>query len=207
MSDSQVRRRVIQRYTHMLQDTSNEGYQTVGWGSQNSQHRRFEVLSQIGDLRGKSILDVGCGLGAFHKWLLAQGIEHTYHGCDITEDMVARARAETGLETIYLGDTSQIPDDVAMQGFDYVFASGIFCFDPEGGLQAMLSSVTAMFALARAGVGFNSLSALADEQEADEFYAAPNECLKRCQQLSRMAVMRHDYHPADFTIYLYKANT
>lgn len=204
MDDPQVRQRVTQRYATMLREASSEGYRAVGWGSQASQHKRFEVLSEIGDLRGKTILDVGCGLGAFHSWLLEQGIEHSYHGCDITAEMVARARTRTGLETIYHGDVSELPQDVAEQGFDYVFASGIFCFNPEGGLPAMLSGVSKMFALARRGIGFNSLSALADAQEADEFYAAPDECLKQCQHLSRFAVMRHDYHPADFTTYLYK---
>ena len=36
---------------------------TVGWGSQQDQILRFEVLFRGFDPRGKTILDIGCGLG------------------------------------------------------------------------------------------------------------------------------------------------
>ncbi len=37
----------------------------VGWRSRENQELRFTDLTGIGDLKGKKILDLGCGLGCF----------------------------------------------------------------------------------------------------------------------------------------------
>ena len=36
---------------------------TVGWGTKSEQEMRFDVLCRGLDLRGKRVLDLGCGLG------------------------------------------------------------------------------------------------------------------------------------------------
>ncbi len=194
------RQLVSERFTSMVV-SEQDGFRAVGWGSHGSQMRRFEVMSQIAQLRGARILDVGCGLGAFHNWLTDNDFEHDYYGCDITLEMVKRARENTGLSTIYHGDLSMFSE---CEQFDYVFASGIFCFDVQGCHITMNKTVADMYALARKGVCFNTLSDLADSKEPDEFYANPARCLTDCQKLSRKVVLRHDYHPADFTVYLYR---
>ena len=35
----------------------------LGWKSDENQNIRFEILSQIGDMSGLSVLDLGCGHG------------------------------------------------------------------------------------------------------------------------------------------------
>ncbi|NVL90353.1 MAG: hypothetical protein HWN69_05065, partial [Desulfobacterales bacterium] len=44
-------------------------HEMVGWGSEESQKCRFGVLCQLDDLSGKSVLDVGCGLGDLYGYL------------------------------------------------------------------------------------------------------------------------------------------
>jgi SAM-dependent methyltransferase len=194
------------RYTALLAGADSD-HEAVGWGSAASQARRFEVLSEIGDLRGKTILDVGCGLGAFHDWLAARGIEHCYYGCDITEPMAERARDRTGLTTIWHCGIDNIAARSGLARFDYVFASGIFCFDVEGGHDAMIGTIAQMFALSEIGVGANSLSSLAVSKADTEFYAEPARALSDALVITRRSVLRHDYHPADFTLYLYRDQT
>ena len=46
------------------------------------------------DLRDKRILDLGCGFGWFARWAMAQGAASVL-GVDLSENMLARARAET----------------------------------------------------------------------------------------------------------------
>jgi SAM-dependent methyltransferase len=46
------------------------------------------------DLRGKSIVDLGCGFGWFCRWARANGAAHVL-GVDVSEKMLARARADT----------------------------------------------------------------------------------------------------------------
>ena len=55
---------ISETYNKMLADGANDA-ERVGWGSVDSQEKRFRVLMEIGDLDNNSILDVGCGLGAF----------------------------------------------------------------------------------------------------------------------------------------------
>jgi len=61
-----------------------------------------------------------------------------------------------------------------------------------------------MYALATTAVAFNSLSAWAPDQEAGEFYADPLQVVDLCRRLTPWVVLRHDYHPRDFTVYMYK---
>jgi SAM-dependent methyltransferase len=46
------------------------------------------------DLRGLDVLDLGCGFGWFCRWARQQGAAHVL-GVDVSEKMLARARADT----------------------------------------------------------------------------------------------------------------
>ncbi len=190
----------IRLYTNLLAKYGTD-VRSLNWGSVDSQRKRFEVLAAIGDLQGTSILDVGCGLGDFYSWLKQHGKDVDYFGIDITPQMVERARQRYPEVTF---ETGSILDVTFSRGFDYVFASGIFYlrnYEPEKYLH---NSIRKMFSNCRLGLGFNSLSLWADSYDENEFYADPAVVVNFCRSLSRKVVLRHDYHPADFTIYLYK---
>jgi hypothetical protein len=68
----------------------------------------------------------------------------------------------------------------------------------------MQSMIERMFALATRAVAFNSLSTWSSDQQAGEFYADPLQTVQFCRELTPWVVLRHDYHPRDFTVYLYK---
>ena len=55
-------------YNKMLINGINDA-ERVGWGSTDSQDKRFSVLTEIGDLDNRTILDVGCGLGAYFDYI------------------------------------------------------------------------------------------------------------------------------------------
>ena len=94
-----------------------EGVKSLGWGSDYSQKKRFDILLDIGVDINDSVLDVGCGYGDFSKNFV------DYLGIDLREDAIKMARnkysdAKFELKSIYdINDT-----------YDWVFASGIFCF-------------------------------------------------------------------------------
>jgi hypothetical protein len=60
------------------------------------------------------------------------------------------------------------------------------------------------FRVCKKGVAFNSLSVWAENKEEGEFYADPLNTLGFCSRLIKKVVVRHDYLPNDFTVYLYK---
>ncbi|MCS6243443.1 MAG: class I SAM-dependent methyltransferase [Opitutus sp.] len=178
-----------------------EGPLAVNWGSQAGQDRRFAVLAGIGDMTGCRVLDVGCGLGGFYDWQLRQGLGLDYVGVDITPGMIEAARLR------HPGVDFQVANVLATDPgqFDYVIASGIFYLrqhEPEAFLERM---VTRLFGLARRGVAVNSLSTWSPRRDAGEFYADPVHTLEFCRSLTSAVVLRHDYHPGDFTLYLHQA--
>jgi ubiquinone/menaquinone biosynthesis C-methylase UbiE len=52
------------------------------------------LQAMLPDLRGLSLLDLGCGFGWFCRWARRQGASHVL-GIDVSERMLARARADT----------------------------------------------------------------------------------------------------------------
>ncbi len=53
----------------------------------------FEELLAGTTLHGRTVLDAGCGYGAFSKWASARGANVV--SCDIAERLVRRASADT----------------------------------------------------------------------------------------------------------------
>lgn len=191
-----------QRYQQLFNE-HGISHKTLDWGSQEGQHLRFKILSEIGNLNGKSILDVGCGLGDFHGWLVDHNIKADYTGIDLTPALVEQARKSHPGLTFIQG--SILDESVLVRRqFDFVFASGIFATYKVGANSWQEGAVARMWNLATEGVAFNTLSSWASDQDADEYYAEPGEVLNACRKLTRWVVLRHDYHPRDFTVYLLK---
>ena len=60
--------------------------------SKRTQRMRFEVFVSFHDLRGKSVLDVGCGVGDLCGHLQERGIDCEYTGFDVSPEMIRRCR-------------------------------------------------------------------------------------------------------------------
>jgi SAM-dependent methyltransferase len=83
------------------------------------------ALEALGDLRGKKLLDLGCGAGETSVYLALQGAE--VHACDIAEEFlkVAERLAEkhgTKIHTLR-SDSAKLP--FADGTFDLVFGNGV----------------------------------------------------------------------------------
>lgn len=175
----------------------------LNWGSQESQRLRFSILVQVGQLSGASVLDVGCGMGDLYSWLKERGTEVEYTGADITPAMIRIAQQRFPKARFEKINLLNVCDDRIGQ-YDFVVASGIFTHRQVAPFDFLKAMVSKMFSLCKNAVAFNSLSSWAPEQEPDEFYADPLTTVAFCRTLTRWVVLRHDYHPRDFTVYMYK---
>ena len=184
-------------YTNTLKN-KKDNHESVGWGSKISQIKRFNVLSQIvPDFKNLNILDVGCGVGHLLDYLLENDFSGKYQGIDILQEMIdiSKERHPAGLfkkqELQFIGD----------ENFDYIWMSGIFTLADDVVLE---NTILNAFRVCKLGIAFNSLSSWASQKEAGEFYADPIKTLDFCSGLTKNVVLRHDYLPHDFTIYMYK---
>jgi len=193
-------KRTISLYQKLLEE-HGETYRALDWGSRESQQKRFEVLAGIGVNKGDRILDVGCGLADFNAWLIENRPGVEYAGIDLTPGMVERA--QTRFPNSKILNKTIFDKDLPVGPFDYLFASGIFFLRKENPKEYMESTIVQMFNSSNRGIAFNSLSAWAGDKDGGEFYAEPAEVINFCKKLSPYVVLRHDYHPADFTIYIY----
>ena len=160
---------------------------------------RFVILAGIDDIREASILDVGCGVGHFAKWLNENGYEGDYIGIDLLPEMVERARELNPGMRFEVCDLLLEPDRFRA---DYVMSSGIFHL---GDTQFMQRVLSVMYASCERGVAFNSLSAWDEVNKKLGYYSAdPEETVAFCRTLTPFIMLRHDYLPHDFTMFLYR---
>ena len=68
------RKRIVRNHYEPLLDKYSRGHEILDWESQESQIKRFEVLSDNVELSGKKLLDVGCGTGDLFGFLISQGM-------------------------------------------------------------------------------------------------------------------------------------
>ena len=192
--------RIANYYQDLVQKYGHDA-RACDYGRPQSQEIKFRVLSEAMPAKGRSVLDVGCGFADFHRFLRDRFGEVRYSGIDVCPAMVEEAcRLDPGCEV----KVANILDHSIRERFDLVTANGIFYLLGDEAWPTMQEIVRRMYAVAEHAVAFNSLSSWAEEKEAGEFYADPAEVLQFCRTLTPWVVLRHDYHPGDFTIYMYK---
>lgn len=170
------------------------------YGSSASQFAKFKILMECTDFSKKSILDIGCGYAAFAGFLAEQVTDFEYSGIELCPEMVEIARKNIPWAIIMEGDFV----DIECSAADIVTANGIFYLLGERAKSLMHQIIVKMWRLANEVVAFNSLSSWRVNKEDGEYYADPLETLLFCRKLTPWVVLRHDYHPGDFTIYMYK---
>jgi SAM-dependent methyltransferase len=192
--------RIANYYQNLVQKYGHDP-RACDYGRPQSQEIKFRVLSEAMPVKGRSVLDVGCGFADFHRFLRDRFGEVRYSGIDVCPAMVEEARRlDPGCEV----KLANILDASIRERFDLVTANGIFYLLGDEAWPTMQEIVRRMYAVAEHAVAFNSLSSWAEDKEAGEFYADPAEVLRFCRTLTPWVVLRHDYHPRDFTIYMYK---
>jgi SAM-dependent methyltransferase len=184
-----------------------ENYDILDWASPVTQQARFRVLADNVDLQGKSLLDVGCGLGDLRAYLKLRGIEADYTGVDVSEKMVQAAlqrQPDGRFLRVDLFD-SQRPCPFPDGGFDVVYCSGIFNLDLGNNLQFVPQAVGQFLHLARHCVVCNMLHKRAGKGDGTYFFYDPAEVLPSLRELSGAVRLIDDYLPNDFTVICHKS--
>lgn len=201
-SDSSKLKTILTDHFGPLLNKHGNSHQSVNWGSQASQNLRFKTLLEpfLHEPDGTTLLDVGCGLGHLYSYIKEQNLNFEYHGIDAITAMIEKAR-ENNPEIDSRFEVAEL-DKKEGEKFDIVIASGIFYLACDE--SRMQKEISRLFAMAKRGVAFNSLSSWASEKESHEFYADPASVINFCRTLTPLCILRHDYMPHDFTVQLFK---
>lgn len=180
----------------------------VDWGSTERQERRFQMLAKpLVGAKDFSILDLGCGYGAYWDYLSAAHKHFDYTGADLSDEMIQTARATHPQLSATCFQTGGIPDKM----FDFVAASGIFNIMGGTGTDIWSTYVhdtlKAMFAHCRIACSCNFLTSYSDvdKKKAGLYYADPKDIIDFCvRELSIDIDFSHHYDAWDFTVHIFK---
>jgi SAM-dependent methyltransferase len=176
-------------------------WQFVGWENAQAQLLRFDVLLSAVKLEGKSLLDVGCGVGNLLEYLNQRNISVDYTGVDLIERMISLAQSKNLKGSFYhldLFESNPFPN----HSFDIVFASGIFCVDFGNNEQFLKLAINTMATLAREAIVFNFLHKNSPDKELGFSYSDPMEIKLMVEKLLSKAEVSiiEGYLDNDFTV-------
>lgn len=172
----------------------------LGWRDRRSQLIRFDALMEIGDLNGRSVLEAGCGTGDMFSFLMSRYPEmSSYTGVDFIPEMIDEARERVISPKASFWPVSFM--STVLPEADYVLASGSLNYaSTEPGY--IYKAIGRLFQLSRCGLGFNLLKFITREGMLAAYH--PDDIVAFCQTLSNHVVLKTDYDPEDFTVFVYR---
>jgi len=173
------------------------------WKSWGAAHQRFRQFWAEIDFSDKSVLDIGCGFGEFGKFLLKRYKNVDYTGVDIVPEFIEVAKKEVAGGKFEVKGYNDLDDQ-----YDIVIASGVLNSNKgDQNLEYRQKAIKKMFSLSKNIFALNMLGghpSPINKPESNIWYADSVEILKYCLSLTRRVILRHHYHPRDFTVFMYK---
>ncbi len=146
----------------------------------DTQRTVFSRAISLVDLSGRTILDVGCGLGYLKGFLDEEGIPYrSYLGVDLARNMVEGARERFG---DFFRQQDILTDPFPDGSFDVVFLISVLGYpigdDPEAYMKELLR---ALFRISREALVFTHL-APGRRQEKSDFTCDPKRLADWCRR-------------------------
>ncbi|MBN1943307.1 MAG: class I SAM-dependent methyltransferase [Phycisphaerae bacterium] len=195
-----IRKHYVPRITP---DRAN--HDVLDWAGPDTQAARFEVLLRRVDLAGRSLLDVGCGLGDLAGLLRRRNIPVRYTGVDVVEEMLARARQANPNERFLRADMfhdDAADDPLGGETFDVVYCSGALNLNLGNNLEFLETALPRLLRATRDVLMVNFLRARDAARDPTYFYYRPADVLSVLHTLldeNRVEIIE-DYLPNDFTV-------
>ncbi len=191
--------RIRAHYAHRI-DREAEHWRILDWASPETQLVRFKVLCDSVDLDGRSLLDVGCGLGDLWDYLKSREIAAAYTGVDLLPEMVAKASARHPEARFVTGDVFGAHNPFPPESFDVAFCSGIFNLNLGNNADFLGDAIERLLELAGEAAVFNLLHARAAGRDRTYAYYRPETIRELTAGLPCDCRIIDDYLFNDFTV-------
>lgn len=190
-----------ERYTQRLNEFGISE-EALGWGKKGRAKLRYKVMTEVFNFNGTSILDFGAGFGLFNNYLKDWGIEpKAYKGIEINDDFISKAKEiDPNIDITNIN----IYDEQIKGEYDYVVSSGVFNHQLNDNDAFIDFAFEYFFKLCNKGIAFNFLSDKVDFKLDYTHHSNPEAILKLAYKFTNRIVLRNDYMPFEFTIFLFK---
>ena len=200
-----LKRAVVAHYEEALR-RHGPSARGVDWKDEESQRLRFALLSEVCDLEGRSVHEVGAGVGHLCDYLRERSPGASYSGSDLSAAMMEAARARHPGVSFERRDVLCDPPEAT---YDVVMCSGLFHVKlhhtDEEWRAFVHATLRRMFEMCRNAIAFNAMSDHVDYRSEELFHADAGEMLDFCRgELGRNTVLRHDYPLYEYTVYVYR---
>ncbi|NBV12557.1 MAG: class I SAM-dependent methyltransferase [Sphingobacteriia bacterium] len=196
--------KVVARYTQRFNDF---GYsqKALGWGEKGRQEIRFEVLASLWDFKGASVLDIGAGFGDFFQFIGPDKIGY-YHGFELVPALADTGKEKYGHHPNFELTLGDFINDTLTRKYDYVIISGLFNFKLVNGnnYDFIRQVISKAFENCNKGLASNFITDRVDYHEDLIFNTRPEEMVTLALSLTRNFVLRNDYFPFEFSLFLNK---
>jgi SAM-dependent methyltransferase len=194
------KKKLIENYRKLFIE-NNEG-PAVGQWSPEGQLFRFEKLSEIGPMKGKRVLEIGCGIGDFYPFLKEKFDSVNYTGIDIVPELVNYAKHKYPEATFHCLDLHNVSFE---DKFDYVLISGVFNNEIDKATDFLFSMISIAFEICEKGIGFNFTSKYVNRFDKDMAYHDPTDVFKFIlEKLSKKVILSHHYERCDVAVFVYR---
>lgn len=187
--------RIADHYRNLI-GKHGDSAEAAQYSSRESQFRRFAALARIANLKGKRVLDFGCGTASFAEYLKLVGQTPAFYcGVDIVPEFFEHARIK-----VPAGHYCH-PDELGKMRFDYAFVSGVFNNRRKGNRKFWQETVKSLFARCDVGVAFNMMSKYVDYRDSKLFYEDPLKAFDfiKCHVTPYVALY-NDYLPKEGSV-------
>lgn len=174
--------------------------QGVHWNSQDSQYKRFEILTQFikDDISNSLLTDVGCGMGEYYNYLMNNNLApKAYLGIDCEEQMISIAKKRYPRTNFKV---QNVLTDSLLEADYYICSGAMNILDEE----EFFIFLEKCYEKSIKGFVFNFL------KKESYINITKEEVLEFCMKLSpnlQNIQTQEDYLDNDYSIFLRKDNT
>lgn len=192
----------VNRYNQRLEQFGISE-QALGWGEKGRAKLRYNILLSQWDFDNSSVLDAGCGFGDLFGYMVQKGCRNfKYLGLDINSAFIHIAKEKyRGSATFHVKNLLEQEGETSV---DFILSSGVFNHKLEDNMGFISASFKKFNSLSTRGFAANFLSDKVTFRNDDMFYASPPEILTLAYQYSNNIVLRNDYMPFEFTVFVNK---
>ena len=192
-----LRKEILNHY-NQLYEKFGINSASIGW-PKGRQKIRFQIATELGDFEKSKILDVGCGFGDFAAFLKTTTKKFSYHGVDINAEFIKIAKKKHPDHKFSVRD---IEEKKFNNKFDWVCAIGTT--NSGGSYEYIKNLMNEMLRISKKGIMMDFMSSYVDYKNKGDFHVSPEQVFKIAKRFSKRVVIRHDYLPFEFCVYVYK---